>query len=64
MKKELSIFADESGDLGKYVPNSQFYIVSFVFHEQTNDISNEIKIFRLKRQINKKLSENFSKIRI
>jgi len=35
----LSIFIDESGGAGT---NSEFYILSLVFHEQSNDISSQI----------------------
>lgn len=42
--KELSIFVNESGDFGKFNENSPFYIVSFVSHEQKNDISQQVKI--------------------
>lgn len=42
MKRELSIFIDESGDFGKYDPKSPFYIISVVMHEQTNGISSQI----------------------
>ena len=40
--KELSIFVDESGDFGKYDYRSPYYILSFVFHNQENDISSEL----------------------
>ena len=40
--KELSIFIDESGDFGEYDYHSPYYIVSFVFHNQKNDISQNI----------------------
>jgi hypothetical protein len=40
--KELSIFIDESGDFGEYNYHSPYYIVSFVFHNQKNDISQNI----------------------
>jgi len=40
----LSIFIDESGDLGNFIPNSPYYIVSFVFHEQKNNIKSQVKI--------------------
>lgn len=40
--RELSIFVDESGDLGQYDIKSPFYIISLVFHNQENDISNAI----------------------
>lgn len=42
--KELSIFVDESGDFGIY--NSKYaprYIFSMVFHEQENDITDNIR---------------------
>nr|DAH53943.1 MAG TPA: Protein of unknown function (DUF3800) [Caudoviricetes sp.] len=38
-KRELSIFVDESGDFGSVDRNSPFYIVSLVFHEQSDEIS-------------------------
>lgn len=41
--KELSIFIDESGDFGEYKYHSPYYIISLVFHEQNNDITNLIK---------------------
>jgi len=37
---ELSIFVDESGDFGAH---SEFYVVSFVFHDQANDITSEVE---------------------
>ena len=40
--KELSIFIDESGDFGEVVNTSPYYIVTFVFHNQTDDISGNI----------------------
>lgn len=44
--KELSIFIDESGDFGKTVNQSPFYIVTMVFHNQSDDLAEPI--FRLK----------------
>ena len=41
--KELSIFIDESGDFGEYSLHSPYYIVSFVFHDRSADISNDIQ---------------------
>lgn len=41
--KELSIFVDESGDFGPYAKHSPYYIVSMVFHDQTIDITEDIK---------------------
>ena len=43
--KELSIFVDESGDFGEYKPHSPYYIVTMVFHNQDNDITNDIRKF-------------------
>jgi len=40
--KELSVFIDESGDFGEYEYHSPFYIVTFVFHDQSNDIAENI----------------------
>ncbi len=34
----LSIFVDESGDFGKVENNSPYYLVSLIFHNQSNDI--------------------------
>lgn len=42
--KELSIFIDESGDFGEFKGESPFYIVTLVFHNQSNDISEQISI--------------------
>lgn len=39
---ELSIFIDESGDFGEYDYRSPFYIITMVFHDQSNDISEPI----------------------
>lgn len=38
----LSIFVDESGDFGKVENNSPYYLVSLVFHDQSDDISEPI----------------------
>lgn len=43
--KELSIFIDESGDFGDVVNTSPYYIVTFVFHNQQNDINSNIERF-------------------
>lgn len=51
MNKELSIFIDESGDYGilgdklvnlKHKKQEELYVISFVFHDQQIDISNQI----------------------
>ena len=36
---ELSIFIDESGDVGKYQPHSPYYIVAMVMHRQDDDLT-------------------------
>ena len=43
MIKTLSIFVDESGDFGEYNSKSPYYLLSLVFHDQDNDISDKIK---------------------
>ena len=51
--KELSICIDESGDFGEYDYRSPYYIVSFVFHNQENDISlNITKLDRILTRFN------------
>ena len=40
--KELSIFIDESGDFGQYSPHSPFYIITMVFHDQSEEIGSSI----------------------
>ena len=47
--KELSVFVDESGDFGEYDFHSPFYIISLVFHDQENDISEDIN--RLEQEL-------------
>ncbi len=41
--KELSIFIDESGDFGEVKERPAYYLVTFVFHEQDNDIHELVK---------------------
>lgn len=41
--KELSIFVDESGDFGGYAKHAPYYVVTMVFHDQSVDISENIK---------------------
>ena len=48
--KELSIFIDESGDFGEYSVHSPFYIITMVFHNQSEDIQDSIL------KLNKELS--------
>ena len=44
MRKELSIFIDESGDFGFSKSGaSRFYILTLVFHDQSKDISGQLK---------------------
>lgn len=42
--KGLSIFVDESGDFGEYAQHAPYYIITMVFHDQSNDISQNINI--------------------
>ena len=42
MKKRLNIFIDESGDFGFAKGSSELYAVSFVLHESSNSIRNEL----------------------
>lgn len=41
--KELSVFIDESGDFGDYDDKSPYYVISLVFHDQSIDITNNIR---------------------
>ncbi len=43
--RELSIFIDESGDFGKTKDARDYYLVTFVFHDQNIDISSDISKF-------------------
>ena len=43
--KELSIFVDESGDFGEYSYHSPYYIITMVFHNQNDDIAQDIQKF-------------------
>ena len=38
----LSIFIDESGDIGEYQPHSPFYIMTLVFHDQQVSLRSHI----------------------
>ncbi len=40
--KELSIFIDESGDFGEVKERPAYYLVTFVFHDQEKDISDQV----------------------
>ena len=41
--KELSIFIDESGDFGEYNFHSPYYIIDMVMHDQSYDITDNLK---------------------
>ena len=40
--KELSIFIDESGDFGEIKERPAYYLVTFVFHNQNNNIEQHV----------------------
>ena len=42
---ELSVFVDESGDFGEYDYHAPYYIISLVFHNQSNDIQFDLSHF-------------------
>lgn len=44
MIKELSLFVDESGDWGEYDYHAPYYIVSFIAHNQVDDIDNKYEM--------------------
>ncbi len=44
-KNILSVFIDESGDFGPYDSHAPYYLVSMVLHNQSFDISDNIKNF-------------------
>lgn len=55
--KELSIFIDESGDFGEYLPHAPYYIISMVMHDQqypidgiVNKLNDELNILGLPKQ--------------
>lgn len=39
----LSIFVDESGDFGKLDKTSPYYLVTLVFHDQSNSIKEQLE---------------------
>ena len=41
--KELSVFIDESGDFGEVKERPAYYLVTFVFHNQDNDIKQQVR---------------------
>ena len=40
--KELSIFIDESGDFGEVTERPAYYLVTFVFHNQNDNIEQQV----------------------
>ena len=40
--KELSVFIDESGDFGEVKERPAYYLVTFVFHNQANNINQQV----------------------
>lgn len=47
--RELSIFIDESGDFGPYERHAPYYLITLVFHDQAESISEEVDY--LKRHV-------------
>lgn len=47
--KTLSIFIDESGDFGDVVNTSPYYIVTLIFHNQSNNLQDNMD--RLENQL-------------
>ena len=41
--KELSVFIDESGDFGEARERPAYYLVTFVFHDQNDNIDTQVK---------------------
>ena len=44
--RELSIFIDESGDFGPYEPHAPYYLITLVFHNQADSITEEVEYLR------------------
>ena len=40
--QELSVFIDESGDFGEVKERPAYYLVTFVFHDQNNNIDSQV----------------------
>ena len=40
--RELSVFVDESGDLGG---ESKYYLLALVFHDQADDLGRTIRLY-------------------
>ena len=56
--KELSVFVDESGDFGAYEHHSPFYLVTLVFHDQSIDLSPNLR--RLHDAMNQSGTPNYT----
>ena len=41
--RELSVFIDESGDFGGYEPHCPYYIITMVFHDQSDSIAQAVE---------------------
>ena len=41
--KELSVFIDESGDFGEYDDHAPYYIITMVFHDQSQAITDAVQ---------------------
>ena len=41
--KELSVFTDESGDFGEARERPAYYLVTFVFHDQADEIDRQVE---------------------
>ena len=59
--KELSIFIDESGDFGAYESHSPYYIITMVFHDQSQDVRPAVE--RLDRELSYLGMESLAYIR-
>lgn len=49
MEKELSIFIDESGDFGVVKERPAYYLVTFVFHNQNDNI--DLQVSKLEESV-------------
>ena len=45
-KRTLSLYIDESGVLDKENPTSRFYLISFVAHNEDDDVSGKVEDFK------------------
>ena len=57
---ELSILIDESGDFGETRDVRDYYLVTFVFHDQSKDITPEIKKLKENVRLLKHSSPGFT----